>query len=46
MEKEIFIVKNSWGTKWGDKGYFYMPFGYLTEGLAADFWTIRKGENM
>ncbi|MFH0838667.1 MAG: C1 family peptidase [Candidatus Omnitrophota bacterium] len=36
-----FLVRNSWGEKWGRKGYFTMPFKYL-ETLAADFWTIRK----
>ena len=35
-------VRNSWGAAWGDKGYFYMPYDYITNGqLAADFWTIR-----
>jgi C1A family cysteine protease len=36
-----FLVRNSWGTKWGKDGYFTMPYKYL-ETLSADFWTIRK----
>jgi C1A family cysteine protease len=37
-----FIVRNSWGTGWGDAGYFHMPYAYLTDaGLASDFWTLR-----
>jgi C1A family cysteine protease len=46
MQKR-FIVRNSWGTSWGQKEYFTMPYAYLTNrNLSDDFWTIRKGENM
>jgi C1A family cysteine protease len=39
---ERFIVRNSWGTGWGKKGYFTLPYAYLTDSnLADDFWTIR-----
>lgn len=38
---QSFIVRNSWGPKWGDKGYCYMPYGYLTDSqLARDFWAV------
>jgi C1A family cysteine protease len=33
------ICRNSWGTGWGDGGYFYMPVAYLiTPGYASDYW--------
>ena len=42
-----FIVRNSWGTKWGQKGYFTIPYAYLADrNLSDDLWTIRRGEGM
>eukprot|EP00405_Crypthecodinium_cohnii_P018037 CAMPEP_0206450730 /NCGR_PEP_ID=MMETSP0324_2-20121206/18902_1 /ASSEMBLY_ACC=CAM_ASM_000836 /TAXON_ID=2866 /ORGANISM="Crypthecodinium cohnii, Strain Seligo" /LENGTH=289 /DNA_ID=CAMNT_0053920441 /DNA_START=128 /DNA_END=995 /DNA_ORIENTATION=- len=44
--QKVFIVRNSWGSSWGDKGYFYMPYNYLTSAsLAQDFWVIRSVED-
>ena len=42
-----FFVRNSWGAGWGQKGYFTMPYDYLSDrNLSDDFWTVRRGEKM
>jgi C1A family cysteine protease len=43
--KERFLVRNSWGTGWGMKGYFTLPYDYLGDrNFSDDFWTIRRQE--
>lgn len=41
--KKQFLVRNSWGSKWGDCGYCYFPYEYiLNKELCMDFWIIKK----
>lgn len=41
-----FIARNSWGTGWGDRGYFYMPYQVIQDtSMSSDFWTISGVNN-
>lgn len=34
-----FIIRNSWGTEFGDKGYLYMPADFLLK-YSSDWWYL------
>jgi C1A family cysteine protease len=39
-----FKVRNQWGPNWGNEGYGWMPYAYVTSGLATDFWGLMQQE--
>jgi C1A family cysteine protease len=40
-----FLVRNSWGRGWGDDGYHWMPYAYITSrSLCDDFWILQTVE--
>lgn len=36
------LIRSSWGCQWGDEGYGWLPYSFVIERQAVNFWTLLR----
>lgn len=39
-DRGALLVACTWGDDWGERGFGWLPYSYVTQQLAVDFWTL------
>jgi C1A family cysteine protease len=40
IPRKFLLCRNSWGSSWGQGGYFWMPFAFINSRNCSDLWII------